>query len=436
MKKHLYLFLSLILGVVFASCSDNDDVIKTYQVGVQLQLPADVQTDMEGVAITLTDAAGQAYQETTDANGLATFTVPAGIYEAASNFRIAQDGYSIVFNGISSGVVVNEQWTAGKTVTLEMLESKTGQLLIKEIYIGGCLQNDGKTGWTRDKYVIIYNNSDQEANVHNLCIGVLAPANAHASINDYDENGRLNYEGEDFLPVGAAGYWYFPGDLSIEPWGQVVVALFQAIDHTATYSNSVDLSDSNYYVMYDVADFDNVNYYPAPSQNIPTNHYLNAVKYGMGNAWVIGDFSPAMVLFTLDDPESYGQNVSNYYYYAGKDNNQVYLCVKVPKANILDGVEVFSEPNKDASKKRITADVDGGYSLLTNKTGHSNYRAVDKSATEALVENVGKIVYGSTEDASGIDAEASIKNGAHIVYQDTNNSTNDFYQRSQASLRK
>ncbi len=41
---------------------------------------------------------------------------------------------------------------------------------------------------------------------------------------------------------------------------------------------------------------------------------------------------------------------------------------------------------------------------------------------------------GST-DPSGIDAEASLKNGARIIYQDTNNSTNDFHQRKQASLR-
>ena len=41
---------------------------------------------------------------------------------------------------------------------------------------------------------------------------------------------------------------------------------------------------------------------------------------------------------------------------------------------------------------------------------------------------------GST-DPSGIDAEASIKKGAIIVYQDTNNSSKDFHQRKVASLK-
>lgn len=68
-------------------------------------------------------------------------------------------------------------------------------------------------------------------------------------------------------------------------------------------------------------------------------------------------------------------------------------------------------------------------------------------APEALAGNEGKIVYGyslgttdykgaQSTDPSGIDAEASIRNGAHIVYSDTNNSSNDFHQRAKASLKQ
>ena len=82
---------------------------------------------------------------------------------------------------------------------------------------------------------------------------------------------------------------------------------------------------------------------------------------------------------------------------------------------------------------------------ITNKMGYSVYRNVDKEATEALEENTGKLVYnyaggtadveGST-DPSGIDAEASMANGAHIIYCDTNSSMMDFHQRKVASLKK
>ena len=42
---------------------------------------------------------------------------------------------------------------------------------------------------------------------------------------------------------------------------------------------------------------------------------------------------------------------------------------------------------------------------------------------------------GST-DPSGIDAEASIANGAHIIYQNTNDSGRDFHERVKSSLKK
>ena len=41
-----------------------------------------------------------------------------------------------------------------------------------------------------------------------------------------------------------------------------------------------------------------------------------------------------------------------------------------------------------------------------------------------------------TTDPSGIDAEASMTNGAVIIYKDTNNSGNDFHLRQKSSLRK
>jgi hypothetical protein len=106
----------------------------------------------------------------------------------------------------------------------------------------------------------------------------------------------------------------------------------------------------------------------------------------------------------------------------------------------LDGVEVFGESYVASSKKRFPSSIDAGSVLLTKEKGHTLYRNVDKEETEKLPENKGKLVYGytmgvSTGDPSGIDAEASIKNGAHIIYMDTNNSTNDFHERKAFSIK-
>ena len=85
---------------------------------------------------------------------------------------------------------------------------------------------------------------------------------------------------------------------------------------------------------------------------------------------------------------------------------------------------------------------------MVNQLGHSIYRNVDAEATLALPENAGKLVYmyalgtfnvttgtGST-DPTGIDAEASMANGAHIIFSDTNDSSKDFHERTVAALKK
>lgn len=112
----------------------------------------------------------------------------------------------------------------------------------------------------------------------------------------------------------------------------------------------------------------------------------------------------------------------------------------VPNEWVIDGIEVFVKDNAK-NKKRLTAAVDAGAVEMTGGMGYSLYRNVDKAATEAIAANAGKIVYGyaggadGATDPSGIDAEASIANGALIIYQDTNNSTNDFHQRAKASIK-
>jgi hypothetical protein len=108
----------------------------------------------------------------------------------------------------------------------------------------------------------------------------------------------------------------------------------------------------------------------------------------------------------------------------------------VPNEWIIDGVEVYTSADKEKNQKRLTADIDAGYVYLTNKLGHSLYRNVDAEETEAMPENADKLVYGYGDDPSGIDAEASIHRGAHIMYRDWNDSTGDFHERQKCSLRE
>ena len=346
---------------------------------------------------------------------------------------------------LSTTDIQDIQFVAEEEELPTLPDQNVDQIIIKEIYNGGCPMDEGTDMFQMDKCIILYNNCPQQAVVNNLCFGMATPYNAESpSINSiYGDDGRLVYENEGFTPA-QNGIWYYPHSLVIEPYSQVVINVHGAIDNTQTYSQSVSYANKDYYCMYDPeSGYNNTKYYPTPADVIPTSHYLKTVKFGQGNAWPLSTTAPALFIFQPQntDPVNFANNADNLWYAPGVAQTPVYACVKVPNEWIIDAVEVFNTAKKEDSKKRLTADLDVSYVYLTNKLGHSLYRNVDKEMTESLSENNGKLVYGyalgvdDSTDPSGIDAEASIRNGAHIVFLDNNNSSEDFHERQKCSLR-
>ena len=440
MKHYTILILTALIGLTACSNDifDHSDSLSYGEIRVGLAgFFADATYEVQA----RNTQTGSVFVESTNQQQTASFRVPPGIYEVTVKGTYTNDGEVFTQNGTSGLVTVLKDNST--LVSIDLLTARMSQLVIKELYVGGCMKDDGTTHFQYDKCLIIYNNSAQPASVSNLCIAAVTPANAQANNKNYDDAGRLVYESEGFIPVWN-GVWYFPETLSLTPYQQVVVNIHGAIDNTLTVSQSVNYANSDYYCMYDPeSGYQNTNYYPTPADVIPTSHYLKAIVVGLGNGWPLSNSSPALVLFQTKGttPREWCTNADNLWY-SGGEASQVNACIKVPNDWIVDAVEVFAAGYKTSCVKRLTADIDAGYVWMTNKQGHTVYRNVDQEATEALPENQGKLVYhyalgvdGST-DPSGIDAEASIRQGAHLVYADTNNSTNDFHERQRCSLRK
>ena len=445
MKKIFYFIVSALL-LCLASCDgDKEDEYKTYSVIVQLVYPSTSDfTPIADVEVKLTDAKGSVSDAKTNNEGKATFSVTAGVYEASTTDVRLTSGESFIYSGIQSGITVTKEWLETNVTNITLIESKKGQIVIKELYVGGCPRDDGSGVFYNDKYVILYNNSDYPASLENLCLGMVMPYNAHASNNDITPDGKLSYESEGWIPAGNA-IWYLQNKVTLEPGKQMVIALANAIDLTPTYSKSINFSNPAYYCLYDIEAFNSTTIYPSPSEVIPTSHYLLSAKYGTGNAWAISQLSPAFFVFTTKGttPVAFANDESKVNYYGG-NATAANARRKVPSDWVLDAVEVFTTTS-DNNKKRLTAGVDAGQIYLANTFGYTSYRNVDVDATKAIEGNEAKLVMrynkgteingNASTDPSGIDAEASIKNGARIIYKDTNNSTNDFHQRKQASLK-
>ena len=405
-KKNILTYLFLVMLTLLTSCS-YDEKINTYNVEVQLS------EAVADVPVVMTNATGSTATAMTDGSGTARFTLPAGIYSVSAS-KVTDDAY---FRHVCDGSLADIAIGSGTTtvalpVTVTAMQT-ANPILIKELYVGGCQKNDGSGKFAKDKCIILYNNSSEPVSLNNMGFGMIEPYNAEANTHSFLNGGKLDYADADWVPA-INGVWFFQDGCVIEPYSQLVVNVHGAIDNTRTYTNSVNYANAAYYCMYDVeatssdgGKYINTSYYPSPADVISTSHYLKAVKYGKGNAWPMSQTSPAVVLFRTEDitPKAYAEEAANIIYPTGKEGNIVYACLKLPRRWVIDAVEVYNTTALANCKKRLTSDLDAGYAPLTGGYGHSLIRKVE-----------------TTVDG-------------HAIYQDTNNSSNDFYEADNCSLR-
>lgn len=447
MKKIISILL-IIAGVsVLAVSCKKEPKQRPVQISIQLLCEGSA-FEVEGVKVSLTDASGAAtYEEATDATGLVQFIVPVGSYTATALHKEVIDGERIAYNGSNNNVVVVNGQTEPFSIVLNKVVSQ--QIIIKEFYCSGCPTDDGAGSYKADQYMILYNNSSDPADASNIVVAMSAPYNASTLNPYYNEDGALMYENLDWMPAGSA-LWWFTAPVIIEPYSQIVIVFKKAIDHTQTVSASVDLSKAEYYCMDpspDIPMFAFGTTYQI-SENIAADHRLTGSAFAVApGGWPLDVTSPSLYIGKMDSAQAKAlcENTNDLDQTLG---GGMMVAVKFPKANFVDGIDIWPAGNEENCHHRFSSDVNSGHLSMTPNLGYSAYRNVDKDATEALPENEGKLVYnyaggtGSEEednlstDPSGIDAEASIANGAHIIYSETNDTGKDFHMRNKASLRK
>lgn len=395
MKRIIYI---LILALWTASCSDfrqeNPYADDLHTLTVRTQWPSE-ERGKAGLEVRIEEMnIGSRYVSYTDAEGCATFVIPDGLYRITISGREDTD----VFNGSADKIVL-----AGKDLetSVRLSVSKAGNIVIKEIYCGGCKKLPEEGNYQTDQYIILHNNDYNVQYLDSLCFGTLAPYRSTGS-NPW---GVL----PDFVPVIQA-VWQFPGDgddFPLQPGEDAVLCLRGAIDHAAQYPLSVNLNKPDYFVCYNPTYFSNTTYHPAPGDLISQDRYLDVViKTGKANAYTMSIQSPAVVIFR-------SKGISMQDFVDSSDNitpvpgSSVDNVVKVPYEWVLDAVEVF-EGSSSNNQKRLQPSVDAGYVMLSDTfLSHSLIRKVDEEATAS----------------SGYE-----------ILRDTNNSLNDFYESEKQSL--
>ncbi len=423
MKKNLFIIISIISIFTISSCEKlfqnyekddpyADDIKK---LNITLIYPDGFEEiDKSGAQITILNPTnGTRYSLLSNNEGKATINLQYGFYSLSVTDKGTPISGSIpVFNRSIDQIQIADTLKGDLNINIELVLSYSGQLIIKEIYYRGCAKPDGKPYEFYDKYLIIYNNSDDVAYLDGVCFGVIEPFAAPSSPTPWS---YINDEGQrvirDTVPIIEA-VWQFPGDGSsnpLQPGEEAVVAIAAAIDHTILYPNSVNLDVQGYWVCYNQI-YTNANYHPSPGPNL-SNHWLNLLWKGSTlKAYGFSTASPAPVLFRIPDvdPQEYVDNPENRSRKPGASAATEYVLI--PSEWILDGVECL---NSVTLNKRLPASVDATYCLMTDAD-----RYLSKTAHRK------------------IDSEATEKAGGRIVYMDTNNSANDFYLRSTQSIKE
>ena len=483
MKKLFYLLL-IVLGIVsFSACDDDTSdpitpavsdttntntntntttvvttdtttIVNFYKVSIKIVSDFELP---ENLTITLSNS-DTSITETAD-NEVKEFTLQEGSYNVLASGKTSKDGKFYKLSGALT-VEVSKDYDTTKTLELKLETTESNQIIITEVYCGNSTYYDEAQSkdvtLQKDKYIKLYNNSSEKATIKNFCIGISHPYMSNNSTN----TPFTTYDSEGWTPANLGFYWL--EEITFEPYEEKIFVVYSDDDYSSV--GGVNLDNDNYYCFSNMStQFNAAAYYTAPKAG---KTVLNVEIYGQGTAWQIG-YSPALFIFTTGEvnPKDFAENAENQINLQNTAWGTLGSSLKIKNENILDGVDIANAActynaktgalTSDASTKysqRLCTEIDKGYVFITaTGKGFSFYRNVDKEATEALEENQGKIVTGYSKgtetetngegtangstDPSGIDAEASIKNGAHIIYQDTNNSTNDFHQRKQASLK-
>ncbi|WP_303011765.1 DUF4876 domain-containing protein [uncultured Bacteroides sp.] len=408
MKYTAYILFAISL-LTIGSCTDIDNGNpydnQLYTLKINTIYPDDYTDYLrEGVTVKIEDIdRGNSYSVQTDGKGSAQFHLTSGIYRIQVSDKVDKE----IFNGLADKVRVSDQ---NISLDLPLQHSKAGSIIIKEIYCGGCTMLPFEGNYQSDKYIILHNNDSEVQYLDSLCFGTLDPYNSQGTnvwISQDASTGTTIFP--EFLPIVQC-IWQFGGtgkSFPLAPGEDAVLVVCGAIDHTAQYPLSVNLNKPGYFVCYSPVYFWNTRYHPAPGDQITPDHYLNVViKTGQANAYTFSVFSPATVIF-----KAQGTSIQDYILETGnviqKPGSTVDRIVKIPLEWVLDGVEVFYGGSSN-NKKRIPPTIDAGnitQSALYD--GRSMYRYVDEEATQEA---------------------------GYEIMVDTNNSSNDFYEREKQSL--
>ncbi|MEN6618736.1 MAG: DUF4876 domain-containing protein [Rikenellaceae bacterium] len=293
-----------------------------------------------------------------------------GIYTITASSELNANGFTYNYSGnlVNTDIVVNN-----KQLTIEVGASKSGALIMKELYYCGSKTPTGGS-YFRDQFYEIYNNSEVVQNVKGLAIGQLNPLTATANLPVWPGADAANY-------VYASTIWQVPTDKDylLNPGESIIIAQM-ADDHKKSNlnpSSPVNLLSAEFETLVKTTSLISDN--PAINMTMafwpsPTPQWLTTV---FGSAFVI--YKPSQPI----DPNVYVSPV-------GSTSKNFRISIE----EVIDAVELVGNANQ-VQLKRVPAVLDAG---ATTVGGTYLSKSVARKIKTTLTD--GRIIYYDTNNSS------------------------------------
>ncbi len=389
MKNLLTYFVVAVFALGFSSCAQFDEIAESERVA-NVSAKVVVNTTLgEGVPAPETYTVkfnnyteGFELVETTDASGIVnTESLIPGIYSITVSAEVAHNGSVYNFNGNLVNVNILNN---GQSLTVDVNASKSGALVLKEIFYCGSKTPSGGS-YFRDQFYEVYNNSDMVQYVDGMCIGNMLPALATASLPVWPDEFASSH-------VFFATIWQLPGtpgekNYPLQPGESIIIAQMadnhqrEALNPGSpvnligaefeAYLQSTSLIKDNPAINMNLA------FWPSPSKQ-----------------WLVTVFGGAYAIFFPETPIDRNTYITPV--------GQTTKAKEIPIDWIVDAVELVNDETK-IKLKRVPAVLDAGATTVGGTY-------VNKSVCRKVKETI------QNPDGS-----------SRVKYYDTNNTSEDFY---------
>ena len=403
MRKYIYYIAAFAAIALASSCSKmmNDaldaEIVEPIKVaytvdikdftapdGTPATAPADWFTNLEAVFNNFSEGIETVVKVGSD--GVAMAEVIPGVYNITVRSTQKYDGKSYILNGLAQNVTLTEDVTTVSDKYAITIQPLLGSpLCIREMYYAG-----SPGGYFRDQFYEIYNNGEEVIYLDHLCLAHLVPEYATTALPEWPaEDGIDKY-------AYAKTLWQIQGDgddYPLQP-GESVVMAQEAANHTQieTWAGFGLIDTSRVEWECWAGNEQRIN------PEVPDLPYVFWSGWIMTMQWLTSVDGSAMALYqpgkNLEFGSDYWQEGVTTSAMVGQGGQQY---VRIPVGDIYDAVECIPT-SADLDMKRIPGILDSG---ATSVDGYYNGKSVSRKVVDYR------------EDGTPI-------------FQDTNNSTDDF----------